>query len=150
MEANTQPNKHEQRIKGHKEKNLEVNETKHKPKSSKKIFIILISIAIIVSIIYSVIAYSSKPGQYDAFAKCLTEKGFKMYGADWCPNCKAQKKMFGKSFKYVDYVECTKQKQACSEAKVEGYPTWIYNEEKYVGVQSLSRLGSITDCPLNN
>jgi len=132
MEANTQPNKHEQRIKGHKEKNLEVNETKHKPKSSKKIFIILISIAIIVSIIYSVIAYSSKPGQYDAFAKCLSEKGFKMYGADWCPNCKTQKKMFGKSFKY------------------EGYPTWIYNEEKYVGVQSLSRLSSITDCPLNN
>src|SRR3989338_9155618 len=96
------------------------------------------------------IAYYTKPGKYDDFAKCLTEKSFKMYGADWCPNCKKQKNIFGKSFKYVDYIECTKQKEDCAQAEITGYPTWIYNEEKYIGVQSISRLSSVSECALSN
>lgn len=144
-----QISKHERRIMTHQEKEKEVT-VKEKKKPSKKIIIYSIVFLILVFIVYASVSYYSKPGKYDDFAKCLSEKGMKMYGADWCPNCKAQKKLFGKSFKYVDYVECTREKQACAEAKIEGYPTWIYNEEKFVGVQSLSRLSSITECTLNN
>jgi len=141
--------KHKRRLMAHQEK--EEEPVKHeKKKHSKKIIIYSIIIIILASIVYASVSYYSKPGQYDDFAKCLSEKGIKMYGADWCPNCKAQKKMFGKSFKYVNYVECTKEKEACANAQVEGYPTWIYNAEKYVGVQSLSRLSSITECTLSN
>jgi len=30
--------------------------------------------------------------KHDAFARCLTDRGVKMYGAFWCPHCVEQKK----------------------------------------------------------
>ena len=56
-------------------------------------------------IIYSVYS-ATRPGQYDDFAKCLTQKGVVVYGAmDWCKYTQAQKAMFGKSFKHLNYHE---------------------------------------------
>ncbi len=60
-----------------------------------------------------------------ALAKCLTEKGWHMYGAYWCPHCKAQKEMFGEeAFKFVNYIECTDKVDLCNAKNVKGYPTW--------------------------
>ena len=61
----------------------------------------------------------------DAFAKCLTEKGFSMYGAEWCPHCQAEKALFGTSFQYIKYVECPDNINLCLSKGVAGYPTWI-------------------------
>jgi hypothetical protein len=61
----------------------------------------------------------------DAFAQCLTAKGFTMYGAYWCPHCQQEKSYFGDSFKYINYVECTEKTQLCLDKGVQGYPTWI-------------------------
>ena len=61
----------------------------------------------------------------DAFAKCLTEKGLVMYGAEWCENCKIQEEAFGESFKYIKYVECPENTKLCLDAGIQGYPTWI-------------------------
>ena len=91
-------------------------------------------------------ACSNSPGKYDAFATCLFEKGATMYGTEWCSHCQNQKKTFGKSFKYVDYVDCDKDRDECLRNGVKGYPTWIINGEKYSGEQSLQRLASLTDC----
>lgn len=68
-------------------------------------------------------------GKYDSLAKCLTDKGVKMYGAYWCPHCQNQKKAFGDSFKYINYTECADpnvegQLEVCQKAKIESYPTW--------------------------
>ena len=60
----------------------------------------------------------------DAFAKCLTEKGLVMYGAEWCVHCKEQKALFGNSFQYVKYVECPDNTQLCVAEGINGYPTW--------------------------
>ncbi len=61
-----------------------------------------------------------------SLAKCLTEKGWTMYGAYWCPHCKAQKEFFGEeAFKFINYVECTEKTDLCNAKKVQGYPTWI-------------------------
>jgi len=92
---------------------------------------------------------SSGPGQYDNFAKCLTEKGVKMYGTNWCHYCKAQKKMFGKSFKYVDFVNCDSHRSECLAAGVKGYPTWKINGENHPGVQPLERLAELGECNLS-
>ncbi len=86
------------------------------------------------------------PGKYDTFAKCLTEKGATMYGTEWCSHCQSQKKMFGDSFQYIDFVDCDKDRSACFQAFVNGYPTWRINEENYPGEQSLYRLASLTGC----
>lgn len=75
--------------------------------------------------------YVFVPGKYDDFARCLSEKGVVMYGAEWCSRCMDQKVVFGKSFKYVSYVECPHNPSLCKEKGVEKYPTWIINEKLY-------------------
>jgi glutaredoxin len=87
-------------------------------------------------------------GQYDEFAQCLTENGAKMYGTSWCSYCQKQKDLFGSSFKYVDFVDCDKNKQECLSAGVTGYPTWKINGENYPGLQSLDRLVQLSRCGL--
>jgi len=61
----------------------------------------------------------------DVFAKCLAEKGWAMYGAIWCAHCKAQKELFGDSFKFIKYVECPDNAQLCLDKGVNSYPTWL-------------------------
>ena len=91
---------------------------------------------------------SKGPGKYDAFAQCLFEKEATMYGTEWCSHCKSQKKMFGKSFQYINYVDCDRNSNECLKNGIRGYPTWIIGGEHYRGEQSLQRLASLTDCKL--
>ena len=90
----------------------------------------------------------NSPGEYDDLAKCLTEKGVKMYGTEWCSHCKNQKTAFGSSFQYVDYVDCDKNKEACSSAGVTGYPTWKVGGNNYPGEKQLNILASLSGCTL--
>jgi|SRR3989344_1363034 len=129
-----------------------INQEKNK-KLVKKILTYSIIIIVIAILIYIPVNNSKKPGKYDDFAKCLTEKGAKEYGAFWCPNCARQKELFGKSFKYVDYVECdargnNPQPELCKEKKIKGYPTWEYNGTFIEGTQSLEELSSMTGCTI--
>ncbi|KAF9620848.1 hypothetical protein IFM89_015089 [Coptis chinensis] len=71
-----------------------------------------------------------------SLAKHLHSVGAKMYGAFWCTHCQEQKQMFGEeAAKMLDYVECfpdgirkgTKMAKACSDAGLEGFPTWVIN-----------------------
>ncbi|EOA16830.1 hypothetical protein CARUB_v10005052mg [Capsella rubella] len=73
-----------------------------------------------------------------ALAKHLNSIGAKMYGAFWCSHCLEQKEMFGKeAAKELNYVECfpdgykkgTKILKACADAGIEGFPTWIINNQ---------------------
>ncbi len=97
---------------------------------------------------------STKPGQYDAFAKCLSEKGVKMYGAFWCTHCKNQKKEFGTSFQYVNYIECSTpngngQLAVCKDANITGYPTWEFADgERLEGVVPLDKLAEKSQCQI--
>ena len=94
--------------------------------------------------------------KYDAFARCLSSRGVKMYGAYWCPHCQEQKEKFAASFEYVPYVECgvkgdpRAQSQACKDANVKHYPTWQFppTGERVERVFSLEELGDRTGCAL--
>jgi len=66
-------------------------------------------------------------------AKCLTEKGTKMYGAVWCTHCTAQKKAFGDAFQYVNYTECdpgtdVEGAKKCLADEIKAYPTWQFSD----------------------
>ena len=124
--------------------------------------IVLISILVIAALgilSYSYFSgfftYNGSPGKYDSFSKCLTEKNVTMYGSVWCPHCQNQKKLFGDSWKYVNYVECSVEgsptageNPECTAAGIAGYPTWVFNGEKRPGEQSLLSLSLWTGCPL--
>ena len=76
-----------------------------------------------------------------------------MYGEDWCGNCQAQKRMFGSSFKYMDYVECGLEPDKCRQESIEGYPTWKKHSSIETvlvgkGVQTLETLAGAFSCEL--
>ena len=98
---------------------------------------------------------STLPGEYDTFAQCLTEKGATFYGAFWCPHCQNQKKMFGNSIDYVNYVECSTpdgkgQLEVCAEKGISGYPTWMFSDgTTEAGELTFARLAEKTGCELS-
>lgn len=100
-------------------------------------------------------AYSaSQPGQYEAFAQCITDSGAKFYGAFWCPHCQDQKAAFGKSEKLLPYIECSTadgqgQTEVCKEAQITGYPTWQFADgSRLDGFVQMQALAEKTSCPL--
>lgn len=117
-------------------------------KTKTKIILIAIVIVLIV-VIWALAKKTTTASAYDDFARCLADKGAKMYGAEWCPHCQTQKNAFGSSFKFVPYVECPQSPQLCLEAGIEGYPTWILpSGEKLLGEQSFEVLAEKTGCAL--
>jgi len=111
----------------------------------------LISIALILALTgYGLFKSTNSPGDYNDLADCLTNKGIKMYGTDWCSHCKDQKVLFGKSFKKVDYVNCDTRRSDCQDAGVTGYPTWIIDGEQYSGTLSLTELARLSECNLGS
>ena len=80
-----------------------------------------------------VVGVGSGPGKtdYSEFAKCLTQKGAKMYGTFWCPHCQNQKKEFGDAWQYVTYTECSTpdgvgELEQCKNEGVTSYPTLVF------------------------
>jgi hypothetical protein len=93
--------------------------------------------------------------RYDNFAKCLSAKAVKMYGAYWCPHCADQKEEFGRSFRYVNYVECAikgsrEMTPACKAAGVQHYPSWQFGPGTPLveAVFPLQELSDKTGCSL--
>ena len=139
QESHEAQKEHEQRLEHQKTFH------EHKEKSKKTKYYILAGVAAVL--ILSAAAYSAysinKPGPYDSFAKCLAEKGSVMYGAmDWCKYTQAQKAMFGKSFKYINYHEFNEL------PGIKKTPTWVINGEWYENVQPFDKLSALTGCKI--
>ncbi|MCE9549232.1 hypothetical protein K8Q98_02425 [Candidatus Nomurabacteria bacterium] len=125
-----------------------------------KIFISVIVILIVGTVVTAVMRAGSTtnitPGEYDAFAQCLKDKGAIFYGAFWCPHCQAQKKIFGSSAKLLPYVECSTldasgQLPICTDKGIRSYPTWDFADgSRLTSELSLLQLAEKTSCPLIN
>jgi hypothetical protein len=111
------------------------------------------ALAVAAGIAYAVTS-SREPGQLDGFAMCLKDKAVTFYGAFWCSHCQNQKRLFGKSAKLLPYVECSTpdgrgQLSACTEKKIEGYPTWEFADgSRESGEVTLERLAEKSGCTL--
>lgn len=94
--------------------------------------------------------------KHDTFARCLKNRGVKMYGAYWCPHCQEQKEKFGASFEYAPYIECGIEgnlhgvAQVCKDEGIKHYPTWQFppTGERVEHIFSLEELSDRTGCPL--
>ncbi len=111
---------------------------------------IVISAVVILSVIAVAIygfSATGKASAKDGLAKCLSENGAVMYGASWCGHCANQKSMFGSSWQYVNYVECVGNEQACTNAGIQAYPTWIFGDgTRQTGELTLQQLSQISGC----
>ena len=100
--------------------------------------------------------YSSRNvSTLDDFAKCVSAKGARMYGAWWCPHCAEQKTSFGFAFQYVNYTECGIEGQThsvneqCKNAGISNFPTWQFADgHREEGVLPLPDLSAKTGCKL--
>ncbi len=116
---------------------------------------LLIGIIIFVGIIGLLAWQGSKPGKYDQVAQCIADSGAKFYGAFWCPHCRDQKTMFGRSAKFLPYVECSQpngkgQLQVCIDKKIEGYPAWEFADGTRVsGKMTIEQLVEKTACSIS-
>lgn len=122
---------------------------------NKKEILVIVLIVIISILIIGAFVYFNQPEKViddprlDTFAKCLTEKGLTMYAASWCKFCAEEKKAFGSSFKYINYVECPENIQLCLAKGIQGYPTWLDEQgNKYESKQGLAKLSEISGCDL--
>ena len=124
----------------------------------KKQNALLLLFSLIVFLFITSCAKSAAPSsslQYDNFAKCLSDNNVRMYGAYWCPHCANQKEMFGDSFQYVNYIECSLpnragQTQACKDAIIESYPTWEFKDgSRTKGEMTFLQLSQKSGCSLS-
>lgn len=121
---------------------------------NKTIVIFIIIGMVVASLIGYSVWQSRQPGELDALATCLKDKGAVFYGAFWCGHCQNQKEMFGKSEKFLPYVECSTsdgrtQLQSCKDQKIDGYPTWEFADgSRETGEVSLKTLSEKTGCQL--
>jgi len=113
----------------------------------------MLGLVLIPIAIYSVVvAGPAGSGRYDQLAQCLTDKGTKMYGAYWCTHCQSQKRLFGKSFSKIKYVECKlpgeqEQTRECKDAGINSYPTWEFGDgSRLEGQISLEILAEKSNC----
>jgi len=126
----------------------------HKPQSKKSLlknkpllFSAIVIILLVVIIAYLVYKPSSNNSNTpEQLAKCLTEKGIKMYGSIYCPHCAAQKALFGDAFKFVNYVECTNAENSNLCSGLMGVPAWDIQGQIYYGKQELSKLKELSGC----
>lgn len=109
---------------------------------------IAIALLIIIILVWLFGGSSEKSGGSEkSLAKCLRDSGAKFYGASWCGHCKAQKAMFGDDAKYLPYIECNDRKQECADAKITGYPTWVFADGKrQSGEIPLAQLKQMAGC----
>jgi hypothetical protein len=124
------------------------------PVNWRRILYAVVIIAAFGTVYY--LGYQRRQHRYDAFAKCLKDRGVKMYGAWWCPHCQEQKERFGASFKLVNYVECgvegdtSERTQVCKDEGIQHYPTWQFppTGERVERVFTMEELSDRTTCPL--
>lgn len=87
-------------------------------------------------------------------ARCLTERGVRLYSAWWCGPCRMQMELFGEDgANRVDHLECSNpgehdQRPICARANVASYPTWVFPDgSRLEGTQDLSTLAERSGCP---
>jgi hypothetical protein len=111
-------------------------------------------LGLLAVLVPNAVAGASDESRIDAFAKCLTAKKATMYGSVLCSHCDDQKKLFGSSFVYVTYIECSvpfsrQVTPACQAAGIRYTPTWTFADgERREGIQTLEKLSKKTECPL--
>lgn len=133
----------------------EQQKTERDPAFLRKVIIGAVIVAALGATYY--VGYYQRSHRYDNFARCLTQKGVKMYGAYWCPHCSDQKAMFDASFKFAPYIECgvqgttSKISDVCTDAAIKHFPTWQFppTGERVEGAIPLEDLSLRTGCPLS-
>jgi len=70
-----------------------------------------------------------------------------VYTQAGCSHCIEQENLFGTNWKYINSVDCVSSPeniQACINANITATPTWVINNQQYIGFQSIDTLKNLT------
>lgn len=134
-ETNTQNNENEEEFK--EEKGFK----KSIPWAT--IFIILsIFVAAFLIIKYPI---KSHPDLDCDIACCIGNKSI-LVATKGCGACHKQIELLGDNKGDFNIIYCDESSQFCLDNQIMAVPTWIINEERIVGVQSIDKLKELTNC----
>ena len=105
--------------------------------------IVKIVFIILILIILTLIFYTPKADATEDISKCIGQNSI-LYTQLGCGACIKQEQIFGEYYENLNIIDCFYEEEKCSE--IEYTPTWIINEEKYVGVQEIEKLKQLTNC----
>jgi len=134
--------------------NIQNNEseeiTKDVDELKKKKSIPWVTIIIILSIVvltFLIIKYPIKPqSDLDCDTMCCIGNNSILVALKGCGACHAQTEILGDNIDDFNIIYCNEDEQFCIDNQIMAVPTWIINEEKYVGVQSIDKLKELTNC----
>ncbi len=108
-------------------------------------------LTVVASLIFLAGCTTTDNGQNTKLAECLTSKWVTMYGTTRCSHCQKQKELFGyEAFAKINFVDCDKEKNTCTLAGVQWYPTWGFADgSKLEGTQTFEALASQAGCSLD-
>jgi hypothetical protein len=118
-----------------------MNKIKNKKKT--RVNILTISLVVILIVILIIVRNSPSPDTTKEIAECIGKNAI-LYTQLGCHACETQEKMFGEDYQHLNVVDCFYEREKCSE--IEYTPTWIINNEKIIGVQSIEKLQESTGC----
>jgi len=111
----------------------------------KDIITYLVLGIIVISIILIILSLKGNGNPDEELAKCIGENS-KLYAQLGCGACEAQEELFGENYQYLNTIDCAYERQECLEKEITGTPTWIINNEKHKGVQTINELKELTGC----
>ena len=106
---------------------------------------IVISIFIILVIAGIYYSKSDRVGVDEELAKCIGENSI-LYSKLGCHWCEIQEEMFGKSYQYLNVIDCFYTPEECNVEGFRGTPTWVIDGELYPGVKEVEELKALTNC----
>lgn len=109
----------------------------------KKRSIITLVIILAVVILATLVLTRSHPDTSEEVAKCIGENSL-LYTQKGCHACEYQEKLFGENYQYLNVIDCWIEGEKCLGIK--GTPTWIINDQEYLGARSVEELKEITGC----
>ncbi len=115
---------------------------------STKIYLSLIIIVVLIIAGIFLIKNLNNPNSNiidENTIKCISSKST-MYSQKACSHCIAQKEILGNYTKLFNIIECDEKIQKCNEAEITATPTWIINDKKIQGIQTLENLKQLAGC----
>ncbi len=109
----------------------------------KKRSIVTLIIVLAVIILAALVLTRSHPDTSEEIVKCIGENSL-LYTQKGCHACEYQEKLFGENYKYLNFIDCWIDQEKCLGIK--GTPTWIINNQEYLGARSIEQLKELTGC----
>jgi hypothetical protein len=109
----------------------------------KKRSIVTLAIVLAVIILAVILLTRSHPDVSEETAKCIGENSV-LYSQLGCHACEYQEDLFGENYKYLNVIDCWIDQEKCLGIK--GTPTWIINDQEYLGARTIEQLKELTGC----